>query len=318
MLSTATTGQCLAERFVLEALAGSGGMGTVYRARDLHTGQTVALKLLQSNPSPQEAERFAREAELLSMLRHPGIVAYHAHGMTAAGEPYLAMEWLEGEDLSKRLSRGKLRLSESLSLLRLVAEALALAHKHGVVHRDIKPSNLFLREGEVDRVAVLDFGIARRAAVSQPLTRSGVVMGTPSYMAPEQARGERDLLPAADVFALGCVLFECLTGEPPFVAEQVLAVLAKILFDEPPKLRQVRPELPEAVEALLATMLAKETALRLPDATAILTALDALEPLPASLASGEGPPAPRSRFADHEQHLISVLMATPPAEPGEM
>src|SRR6185503_8645672 len=99
MLPTAITAPGLAERFILEALAGSGGMGTVYRARDHHTGQTVAVKLLQANPSPQEVERFVREAELLSTLRHPGIVAYHAHGTTAAGEPYLAMEWLEGEDL---------------------------------------------------------------------------------------------------------------------------------------------------------------------------------------------------------------------------
>src|SRR5262245_32701817 len=106
MLFTAANGTCVAERFVLDALAGSGGMGNVYRARDLRTGETIALKLLQANPSPQEAERFARESELLSRLHHPGIVAYHAHGMTPAGEPYLAMEWMEGEDLSKRLSRG--------------------------------------------------------------------------------------------------------------------------------------------------------------------------------------------------------------------
>ncbi len=326
MPSLAAIGTRVAGRFLLEALAGEGGMGAVYRARDEQTGETVALKLTRSrltmgaHAGGHELERFARESALLSTLRHPGIVAHLAHGVTEAGEPYLAMQWLDGEDLSKRLARGELGLEEGVTLLRGAAEALAVLHEHGVVHRDLKPSNLFLRDGRVERLALLDLGIARQAALSQGLTRSGTVMGTPAYMAPEQARGERDVTPAADVFSLGCVFFECLTGTPPFVAEQPLAVLAKILFDEPPSLRRLRPELPEAVEALLGRMLAKATAARLPDAKAILAALTALDDLsldavPVTLITpGGAPRSPGSRHVDAEQHLISVLIATPPPE----
>jgi serine/threonine protein kinase len=236
MPSFMVAGARVAGRFVLESVAGAGGMGTVYRARDEQSGHAVALKLIQARGKPHETERFGREAELLSTLRHPGIVGYLAHGVAETGEPYLAMEWLEGQDLSQRLDRGALSLSESLLLLRRAAEALAVAHTCGVVHRDLKPNNLFLRDGQVEGVVLLDFGIARREVVSRQLTKTGMVIGTPEYMAPEQARGERQLTAAADVFSLGCVLFECLTGQPPFTADHVLAVLARILFDEPPRL----------------------------------------------------------------------------------
>jgi serine/threonine protein kinase len=324
----------ITERFVLKELEGAGGMGTVYRAFDTHTDHTVAVKLLHASANPKDAERFAREAQLLFELHHPGIVEYLAHGVTADGQPYLAMEWLTGEDLAKRLARGALSLADSLTLLRRIAAALAVAHQKGIVHRDLKPSNLFLRDGEVERVAILDFGIARRREFSHAITGTGGIVGTPAYMAPEQARGERDLTPAVDVFSLGCVLFECLTGRRPFVAEQVMAVLAMILFTEPPRLRVVRPDLPKAVEALLARMLAKATGDRLPDATALLAALasveDALSQPPAttlapieSLADIDQTtattlemPASIEILADPEQHLVSVLVATSEGRSG--
>jgi serine/threonine protein kinase len=316
------------ERFVLQELAGAGGMGTVYRAIDTRTDQTVAVKLLQVGDRPQAAERFAREAELLCELHHPGIVEYLAHGVTGDGQPYLAMEWLAGEDLAQRLARGALSLGDSLTLLRRAASALAVAHQRGIVHRDLKPSNLFLRGGEVERVAILDFGIARRRELSHAITATGGILGTPAYMAPEQARGERDLSPAVDVFSLGCVLFECLTGVRPFVAEQVVSVLALILFSPPPRLCVVQPDLPGAVEALLARMLAKPPGERLPDATALLGALDELgqalaQPVattlevPESIATLETS-APIERVADTEQHLVSVLVATSRARSGEL
>jgi hypothetical protein len=316
------------ERFVLKELAGAGGMGTVYRALDTHTNRTVAVKFLQASDDPKDAERFAREAQLLCELRHPGIVEYLAHGVTGDGQPYLAMEWLAGEDLARRLVRGALSLADSLTLLRRTAAALAVAHQRGIVHRDLKPSNLYLRDGEVERVAILDFGLARRRVFSHAITGTGGVIGTPAYMAPEQARGERDLTSAVDVFSLGCVLFECLTGARLFVAEQVMSVLAMILFTEPPKLRMVRPDLPEAVEALLARMLAKHPGERLPDAAALLAAVAAVDDAlaqppgttfdrPVSIAA-LAQPASIERVADTEQRLVSVLLATSKGRTGEV
>jgi hypothetical protein len=311
MLSTVALGNLIAGRFLVEDLAGQGRMGTVYRARDTHRSRTVALKLLQKSGHPSEAERFAREAQLLSELCHPGIVAYLDHGVTEANQPYLVMEWLSGEDLEKRLSRGPLGLLESLTLVQRAAEALAVAHARGVVHRDLKPSNLFLRDGEVERVVLLDFGIARYGELSQSLTRSGVILGTPAYMAPEQARGERHLTAAVDVFSLGCLLFRCLTGQPLFMGDNLMAVLAKILFEELPRLRLMRPDLPQGVEALLARMLAKEATLRIPDAAALLVALDDLGDLSRQSALPADVSGLRQRPVETEKRLISVLMATP-------
>jgi len=318
----------ITERFVLQELAGAGGMGTVYRALDMRTDQTVAIKLLQPSANPKDAQRFAREAQLLREFRHPGIVEYIAHGVTGDGQPYLAMEWLTGEDLAQRLARGGLSLADSLTLLRHTASALAVTHQRGIVHRDLKPSNLFLRAGEVERVAILDFGLARRRVFSHAITGTGGVVGTPAYMAPEQARGERDLTPAVDVFSLGCVLFECLTGRRAFVAEQVMAVLAMILFSEPPKLRFVRPDLPKEVESLLARMLEKPPGARLPDATAVLAALasvdDALSQihattleLPVSIATLDMSGSIEI-LADTEQYLVSVLVAASEGRSGEL
>src|SRR5262245_8028020 len=178
-------GDIVAERFEIEREAGSGGMSVVFRAQDRLTGQPVALKLLEAQDERAEA-RFRREASLLADLRHPGIVRYVAHGTGAPS--WLAMEWLEGEDLAQRLSRGGLAVVEAVTLLRQVAEALAAAHARGIVHRDVKPSNLFLPGGDISRVKVLDFGVARHGRVSE-LTLTGARVGTPAYMSPEQARG---------------------------------------------------------------------------------------------------------------------------------
>jgi hypothetical protein len=304
-------GDTVAHRFVIEAVAGSGGMGTIFRARDLITDHAVALKLLldPGGAAGELTERFLREARFLSDLRHPGIVAYLAHGQTSEGLAYLAMEWLEGEDLARRLGRSSLSTAESLTLLRVVAGALHAAHRRGVVHRDIKPSNLFLRGGEVARAAVLDFGIARRLHISNAMTRTGAVIGTPAYMAPEQARGSRVITPSADIFSLGCVLFECLTGEPPFVADHIAALLAKVLFDEAPPLHLRRPDLSPDLEDLLRRMLAKEPGARPADGGALLAEMEALGP-PAS----EGPPtrpAPSRLFVlqGAENQLVSVILA---------
>jgi hypothetical protein len=256
----------IGDRFEILGEAGSGGMGTVYRARDHETGALVALKVLSAGGSH---ERFAEEALLLSRLRHDAIVAHVAHGATAAGEPFLAMEWLEGESLSQRLARDELALEESLALGARVADALAAAHQLGVVHRDIKPSNLFLAGGDAARVKVLDFGVARRDDRGDPLTKRGEILGTPGYMAPEQARGGAGGDPRADLFSLGCVLFRCLADRPAFAGDDVLAVLSQLATHEPPALDEIVEGIPPALAQLVARLMAKSPDGRPPSAAAV-------------------------------------------------
>jgi tetratricopeptide (TPR) repeat protein len=310
-MGTLVSGSLIARRFAVEELAGTGGMGEVYRASDRVTGQRVALKLLHLDADVVEADWFAREARMLSELRHPHIVAYVSSGLSEEGRPFLAMEWLEGEDLAKRLSRGPLPIQEALLVIRRMAEALEVMHRQGIVHRDLKPSNVFLRDGDTSRATILDFGIACRAG-ARTLTRTYTPIGTPEYMSPEQARCDDDAAPSSDVFSLGCILFECLTGRPPFTAEHLTAVLAKILFEAPPPLRDLCPSAPSALEALVLRMLEKEPAPRIQDASALLDALDELDasagsPSARSARAGASIP-PRSW--ELEQHLVCVLIAS--------
>ncbi len=315
-------GGLFAGRFELEREAGSGGTGAVYCARDHFSGDRVALKLLHSiGGSHQEAERFSREAQLLAELCHPGIVSYVAHGTTADGQCYLAMEWLEGEDLAHVLSRGPLSISDTLRVAHRVAEALSVAHRRGVVHRDLKPTNLFVVGGQIDQIKILDFGIARRALTMAAVTRSGMLVGTPAYMAPEQAHGTRQITPATDIFSLGCVLFECLSGRPPFIADHVAAVLARVLFDEPPPLASIRPDTPPALEALLLRMLNKDPVQRPADATALLAELQTRESELALQTASTTLQQPTlsvlSSRADSDQILVNVVLAAPRQQPVE-
>ncbi|WP_437337884.1 protein kinase domain-containing protein [Sorangium sp. So ce394] len=303
-------GDVLEGRFTLDARAGSGGMGEVFRARDNATGQAVAVKVMLARHAGERA-RFEREARVLSELSHPAIVQFVAHGETPDGEPYLAMEWLEGEDLRARLARGMLGVDESVALAARVAAALGTAHARGVVHRDLKPSNLFLPAGDVTLVKVLDFGIAHLGDVTR-LTRTGAILGTPGYMAPEQAGGAGALDARADVFALGCVLYECLTGTPAFAGERLMAVLAKICCEEPPRLAALRPGVPPALDALVARMLAKQPDRRPRDGDSVaaeLSALSALDDDPSGAPPDPipaGPPAPT--LAAGERRVVSVVM----------
>ena len=311
MVKELASGSIFINRFQIERRAQTGGMGHIYRARDLHQGRMVALKLMRQEADAAVVERFMQEARTLSELHHPGIVQYIAHGLSAEGVPFLAMEWLEGEDLSNRLSREPLSVEEVMTLLHNVTDALSVAHESNVFHRDLKPSNLFLRDRAVEGVTLIDFGLARRTLGGRNLTQTGMVVGTPEYMAPEQARGDRQIGPSADIFSLGCVLFECLTGDPPFVHEHIAAVLAKILFEEPPPLSRARPDLPPALCDLVARMLAKSPLARIPNATALMAEL-------AQLGKVKGTPQPRRAsssggtrqpLADGEQILVSVVIA---------
>jgi tetratricopeptide (TPR) repeat protein len=308
-------GALLAGRFTIEHHAGSGGTGSVYKALDALDGGTVALKLLHAAAHPETARRFEREAQLLSRLRHPGIVSYVAHGLTQDGQPFLAMEWLEGEDLARRLAREPFSLAETLLCIRRAADALGAAHAQGIVHRDLKPSNLFLRGGKAEDVVLLDFGLARMAATSGSITGSAVVLGTPGYMSPEQASGHEEMSPRTDLFSLGCVLYECLAGSPPFRAPHLAAVLAKILFSEPTPLRTLRPQLPDVLLTIVDRLLAKNPSQRMADTGELLRALELLPETAsptARLSTSVPTVMPRA-----EQHLVSVVLAPPGGLLGE-
>jgi tetratricopeptide (TPR) repeat protein len=307
-------GDVIAEQFELLYVAGRGGMGVVYRAKDRHTGGSVAVKLM---PAGERSERFQREARALAELNHPGIVRYVAHGRTPDLEPFLAMEWLEGESLSDRLKRAGLSMRESVALTHRVAEALSAAHRRGILHRDLKPSNLFLAGGSIDRVKIVDFGIAQVASAATRLTMTGVAIGTPGYMAPEQARGERDLDTRADVFALGCILFRCLTGEPPFTGDDMLAVMLKVVLEEAPRARAIRPEIPEALDHLLARMLAKAREDRPADAAAVTAELLALPPIDDGPSADPVASAPGLTSIEQRVHCLVLARARAEAGPAE-
>lgn len=311
---TLMEGTVIADRFQVEVLAGSGGMGSIYRARDLETGEAVALKVMQGAAS-QVNERFAREARILAELSHPSIVRYIAHGKLPTGVLYLVMEWLDGEDLQQRFKRGAaLGLAETLTLARRVAGALAAAHARGIVHRDVKPPNLFLPGRDPAHVKLLDFGIAR-IAEGATATLTGMMLGTPGYMAPEQVRGQRAVDARADVFALGCVLYRCLAGRLAFGGDDIVAILAKLIFEEPPRLRQIRPEIPAALDDLVARMLAKSPDGRPASAAEILPVIEAIElALATPLESPRAAPPAAVRPAI--QAAEPPVLAPAPAPPG--
>lgn len=306
--SLLSAGEIVAGRFEVQALADWGGMGAVYRGRDRETGSSVALKLLLDMSSE---ERFQREARVLAELHHPGIVRYVAHGRTDRGAPYLAMEWLDGKDLRARISTRALTVAEAVTAARGIAEALAVAHGRGIIHRDVNPRNIFLVDGEVGRVKVLDFGIARPLRATFAMTLPGMYLGTPGYIAPEQARGNEDIDARADVFALGCVLYECLTGKAAFAADNLMALLGKVLFEEAPRLRQ-RGAFPPALDELVDRMISKDVARRPLDGASVAAQLAQIQ---ATLTAEDGA-APESEAAPRslthgEQRLVCVVMAAP-------
>ncbi|MBL8623055.1 MAG: protein kinase [Myxococcales bacterium] len=254
----------------VERKIGEGGMGTVYGAIHPVIGKKAAIKLLRAELSmnPEAVERFLGEARAVNQIGHPNIVDVFSFGALPDGRRYFAMEWLHGESLAGRLDRdGGLPLVEALPILDQVVAALAAAHERGIVHRDLKPDNVFLCEvrGEAPRVKLLDFGIAK--LVGEPLgikrTKTGALMGTPGYIAPEQARGE-EVDPRADIYALGCMAFELLTGRLPFVSDSAMVVITKHLTEDPPAPSAVEggEDLPAEIDGLVLSMLAKDRSQR--------------------------------------------------------
>jgi hypothetical protein len=285
-------GDRIAGRFEILGEAGRGGMGTVFRAHDRRDRRDVAVKVLARGGDPGEDEaRFAREAALLAAVHHEHVVRYVAHGAVPDGPRYLVMEWAEGETLAHRLDRAGVDRREAVRIGLQLARALGALHAAGIVHRDLKPANVMLVAGG-ERLQLVDLGIARRTGPGPRLTRSGALVGTAGYMAPEQARGDAVIDGRADLFALGCVLHECLTGAPAFRGDSLLALRAKVLLHDPPPVAQLVPETPAALDALVTALLARDPDRRPASAALVEQALLALGELPAS------PPRPASRRAE--------------------
>ncbi len=245
-------GTKLADKYELSAILGSGGMGTVYTAVHTWTGRRVAVKVLKPSYAENEdvVRRFLREARAAAALHHPNVVDVLDMGRTDDGAVYMVLELLEGDSLGALIRRdGKMEPARALPILVPMAEALSEVHARGFVHRDLKPDNIFvasLRGKTIPKL--LDFGIAKALDDTDASTRTGAIMGTAYYMSPEQAGGRPDVGPASDIWALGVVLYETLTGEPPFTAESATGVLVKIITTQPP---QVPPEVPSALARIV-------------------------------------------------------------------
>jgi serine/threonine-protein kinase len=245
----------LASRYRIERVLGEGGMATVYLAEDLKHRRKVAVKVMRPElAATLGADRFLREIEIAARMSHPHVLPVHDSG-DADGVLYYVMPNVEGESLRDRVERdGPLPVDEALRLAREVAEALGYAHRRGIIHRDIKPANVLVGEGHA---LVADFGIARATEAGQALTQTGLAVGTPQYMSPEQAAGERDVDARADVYAIGAVLYEMLAGRPPYTGATPQAVLAKCLTEEPAPLAAVRAGVPAPVAAVVVRAMAR-------------------------------------------------------------
>ncbi len=322
---------------------GEGGMGKVYEARHtrLHT-KRFAVKLLHHELArqPEVVTRFQREAEAASVLTHPNVVGVYDVNTSADGRPYIVAELLHGEDLGSHLERrGKLATVEAVHIVRQVCHALGAAHAHGIVHRDVKPENVFLA-GPSATVKVLDFGISKVSETSDGLTKTGTVMGTPDYMAPEQARGDR-VDARADIYAVGAILYRALTGRKPFEGSDPMAILTAVLTQEPERPTTLEPSIPLSLELVVQRTMAKTPSERFQTMEALEQALEPFDApdahLPASslqaatagsaesggapstlleaaartLLAGSGTPGGGSRHEALEETARSVRLARP-------
>ena len=279
----------LRDRYLIERELGRGGMATVYLAKDLKHHREVAVKVLRAElAAVLGPERFLREIEISAQLHHPHILPLYDSG-EAEGFLFYVMPYVDGESLRDRLTRERqLPIDDALQIAREVADALSFAHSRGVVHRDIKPENVLLESGHA---VVADFGIARAisAAGSERLTETGMAVGTPAYMSPEQAFGEEHLDGRSDIYALGCVLYEMLGGDPPFTGSSAQAILARKVVDQIPSLRTVRETVPFTVERAVRKALARVPADRFATATQFADALKETAAAESSTADGASP-----------------------------
>jgi serine/threonine-protein kinase len=284
-----TTRQVIGERYEILGLLGSGGMGSVYKARDLELDELVALKVLRPGlaSAPGMLDRFRREVKLARRVAHPNVARVFDIG-EGSGEKILTMELIEGEPLSSLLARARrLSVEQIVTLGAAICAGLGAAHEAGVVHRDLKPDNVLVEKG--GRVVITDFGIAR--AADGDALATGTLVGTPAYMAPEQIESGVPIDARADIYALGALLYELCTGQPPFQAETVFAVAAARLLKPPPDPRALRPELPDGLARLVLRCMARRPEDRFPSAAAVSQELQALTlPQPAAIPASLPPP----------------------------
>jgi eukaryotic-like serine/threonine-protein kinase len=281
-------GETVAGKYVVERVLGEGGMGVVVLAMHTQLEQKVAIKFLKAEAlqSTEAVARFVREARAAARIQSEHVVRVFDVATLETGEPYLVMEYLEGRDLDSEIrARGPLPVDEVVTFILEACEALAQAHKAGIIHRDLKPANLFLalQPDETTTVKILDFGISKLTpkpggADAISMTRTSAVMGSPLYMAPEQMRSTRAVDVRADIWSLGIVLYEALTGEPPFVAESLTEVCAMILTESPPAISLRRPDVPPQLEAVVAKCLEKMPAGRYADVADLAAALAPFAP----------------------------------------
>jgi serine/threonine-protein kinase len=300
-------------------LLGQGGMGVVYRARDRRLGRLVALKVIREGlASPAHLARFQVEAQAVARLNHPHVVQVYEVGRWQPAEsdaelPYLAMEHVEGENLERRLAQRQVEPAEAARLVRLLARAVRAAHSVGIVHRDLKPGNDLLAP-PADEPALntslgwpklTDFGLARHLESGSGPSRWGAVLGTPGYMAPEQADGMAAVGPAADVYGLGAILYWLLTGQPPFQGSHAIATLHRVLTEPPVPPRRLRSSVPAGLETLCLRCLEKDPQRR-PSLSALI---EGLERFPAGAAAPPTVPLPRPTRRRPTRRLAAGLAA---------
>jgi serine/threonine-protein kinase len=289
-------GEVLADRYEVEELVGAGGMSSVYRAHDRLLDRKVALKVMHQHygEDPEYVERFRREARSVAALSHPNVVTIIDRG-EHGGRQFIVFEYIEGENLKQLIQRrGPAPVKTALELAKQIAQALSFAHQQGLVHRDVKPQNVLLNGDGCAKVT--DFGIARSLDVQHGVTQTGTVLGTSDYIAPEQAQGQT-VDEQTDVYSLGVVLYELLTGEVPFPGESFVAVAMRHINEPPPPVRDTRPDVPARVEAVVQRAMAKEPTDRFRSMADFCAELDACLAELHTDAYAVAPPAARPRRA---------------------
>ena len=312
------------------ARIGEGGMGAVYEAIDEQIGKRVAIKVLHKEhaKNPQISNRFINEARAINVVEHPGIVTVSSFGQLPDGTAYIVMELLKGETLNARMKSqgGRMPMLDALRLVRQIASALAAAHEKGIIHRDLKPDNIMLVKDSAmpggERTKLLDFGIAKlrqeyQGSGDQVMTRAGVMMGTPLYMAPEQCRNASDVDDKADVYSLGVMLYRMLAGKPPFSAPGTGELMAMHIYKQPPPLQEANPSLPDQLVGLVHRMLAKNRVER-PSMAQVAQELDLIGAKSSGMAPAVLPAQAAAPYANESATVLSDnsgVQATRPMAP---